>query len=230
MVFSITFAVLGAPEAVRLAGTLRRTGVALASLDAAGEAQEREARKRLLQALQAHVYAELEDVSTRSSNPVAVRVAREALGGLGADERAALDARREERPLSAEEQAEARRELETLEPSATVWGLLLGFLLFGLAPLAIPALILAPVAGGGALLWLFGMSLQTLDGRRASRLRSLLRAAVVWAPFALFALWQPWAVFHVVFPLVLAIAVGYTLVRPERGLADLIAGTCLVPR
>jgi uncharacterized RDD family membrane protein YckC len=230
MLFSITFAVLGAPKAVRLSGTLRRSAAALASLDATGEAPEREARKRLLQGLRAQVYAELAEVSTRSSNPVAVRVAREALGGLGADERAVLDARREERPLSAEETAQARRELEALEPSASLWGLVLGFLLFGIAPLAIPALILAPIARGGALLWLFGMSLQTLDGRRAGRGRSLLRAVVVWAPFVLFQLWQPWAAFHVVFPLVLAIGLVSPLVRPDRGIPDLIVGTCLVPR
>jgi uncharacterized RDD family membrane protein YckC len=230
MLFSVTFAVLGAPEAVRLSGTLRRSSAALASLDAAGEAPERGTRKRLLRGLQAHVYGELEDVSTRSSNPVAVRVAREALGRLGGDERAALEARREEQPLSAEERAEARRELEALEPSASLWGLVLGFLLFGIAPLAIPVLAFAPIARGGALLWLFGTSLQALDGRPASRVRSLLRAVVVWAPFVLFQLWQPWAVFHVVFPLVLAIGVGFTVARPERGLPDQIVGTCLVPR
>jgi hypothetical protein len=79
-------------------------------------------------------------------------------------------------------------------------------------------------------LGLFGTSLQTLDGRRAGRVRSLLRAAVVWAPFVLFQLWQPWTVFHVVFPLVLAAGVGSALARPERGIPDLVVGTHLVPR
>jgi predicted membrane-bound mannosyltransferase len=60
--------------------------------------------------------------------------------------------------------------------------------------------------------------------------RSLARAVVVWAPFVLFQLWQPWAVFHVVFPLVLAIGIGSALARPERGLPDRLVGTCLVPR
>jgi uncharacterized RDD family membrane protein YckC len=228
MLFSVTLALLGAPDVVRLAGTLRRAGAALERLDAVG-APEPE-RERALRLLQARAYAELRDVSTSSSNPVAVRVATEALGSLEADERAAAEALSRERRPTAAELADARRELEAIEPSASPWGLTLGFLLFGIAPLAIPALLLAPLARGGALLWLFGTSLQTLDGRRAGRVRSLLRAAVVWAPFVLFQLWQPWTVFHVVFPLVLAAGVGSALARPERGIPDLVVGTHLVPR
>jgi uncharacterized RDD family membrane protein YckC len=228
MLFSVTLAVLGAPEAVRLSGTLRRAGAALERLD--GVPAPEPEKERALRLLQAHAYAELRDVSTSSSNPVAVRVATEAIGRLGADERAAAEARLRERRPTAAEIAAARRELEAIEPSASPWGLTLGFLLFGIAPLAIPALLLAPLARGGALLWLFGTSLQTLDGQRATRARSLLRAAVAWAPFVLFVVWQPWAVFHVVFPLVLAAGVGSALARPERGIPDLVVGTHLVPR
>ena len=104
-----------------------------------------------------------------------------------------------------------------------MWSVFLGILLYvSVAPLAIPALILAPFFRGGALLALFGMRLQTLDGQRASRLRSLLRAAVVWAPFVAFCFWAPWVVLHVAFPLVLAIGCGFALARPERGIPDLI--------
>jgi len=230
MLFSVSLAVLGAPEAVRLSGTLRRSGAALEDLAAAGDAPGRAATQRGLRLLRTRAYAELTDIANRSSDPVARRVAVDALDRIAPDEQAAIEALLREPPAAAAEFAAARRELETLQPSASLWALVLGFLLFGIAPLAIPALILAPLARGGGLLALFGMSLQTPDGRGASRLRSLARAAVVWTPFVVFQLWQPWTVFHVVFPLVLVVGIASTLARPARSIPDVIAGTWLVPR
>jgi hypothetical protein len=230
MLFSLVLASFVAGETLRLLRTWRRCGAAIERLDAMGERSEQEATKRALRLLQAHTYAELKEVSTRASDPMAARAATKRLESVGADERAAMETLLRERSPTVGELAEARRRLETVKPSASPWSRTLGWLLFGIAPLSIPALILAPLVRGGALLALFGMSLQTLDGRRAGRPRSLLRAMAVWAPFVLFRFWQPWAVVHIVFPLVLAIGIGYTLARPERGIPDLIAGTHLVPR
>jgi hypothetical protein len=229
MLFTLTVAALGAPETMRLAGTLRRSGAALERLAAAG-GPEQEARGEALRLLRAHTYGRLQAVIRSAPDPVAVRVATGALDTVGADERSTMEALLKDRRPSRERLAAARRELEALRPSASLWGLSLGFLLYGIAPLGIPALILAPLVRGGALLALFGVALQTSNGERAGRTRSLLRAVVVWAPILLSRLWQPWIVLHVAFPLVLAAGVGYALARPDRGVADLIAGTHLVPR
>jgi hypothetical protein len=152
------------------------------------------------------------------------------LAQVDAEQREAMEALLAEHAPTAEELAAAREQLDVIKPAPSMGSTMLGIPLFVIAALAVPALILAPIVRGGALLALFGMSLQTLDGQRAGRLRSLLRAVVVWAPFVLFRLWQPWAVVHVVFPLVLVTGVAYTLARPGRGIADLIVGTHLVPR
>jgi uncharacterized RDD family membrane protein YckC len=217
-------------ETVRLLRTWRRCSAAIESLDAMGERSDQETKRRALRLLQAHTYAELKDVATRALNPVSTLAATERLESIRAEERAAMEALLREHSPTAGELAEARRQLEAIEPGASPWSRTLRWLLLGIVPLAIPALILAPIVRGAPLLALFGMSLQTHDGRRAGRLRSLLRAMVVWAPFVLFRLWQPWAVFHIVFPLALVIGISYTLARPERGIPDLIVGTHLVPR
>jgi uncharacterized RDD family membrane protein YckC len=100
------------------------------------------------------------------------------------------------------------------------------------------ALLIAPIARGGLMLRLLGLELVTADGRRASRLRVLWRAAVAWTPA-----WLPIAaqaaignemrrmVWFCVVCLVLAAAGAIVAVlRPSRGLQDRLAGTWIVPR
>lgn len=103
----------------------------------------------------------------------------------------------------------------------------------------------------GPLFWLSGITLQTRDGSRASRARHLARAAAEWAPFLIFlptpaqpSLWlisKPWwfggggpwipSVWLLAMPWTLAIwGTVMALVRPARGIPDLIVGTYLVPR
>ena len=109
-----------------------------------------------------------------------------------------------------------------------------------LAPalIAIPAIFFAVLLSGGLALRISGLVLQTSQGLPAGRLRSLVRALVVWGPFpALFPafglnplasmvpLWMMAAIAAIE-----AVGFGYTLFRPDRGLPDLIAGTYLMPK
>ena len=101
---------------------------------------------------------------------------------------------------------------------------------------SIPGIICGFLFRGGALLYLFGIAVQTMDGSRASRLRCLLRAVVAWSPLLL-----PYLaivaghesigteLLWILFPLAVLGAI-YTIIRPERGIQDRIAGTYLVPR
>jgi len=103
---------------------------------------------------------------------------------------------------------------------------------------AIPASIFAFFLRGGLLFSLFGVAVQTEEGRAAGRARCFGRAAAAWGLFLLFApflllqstflsmffvvllgLWTP----------VLGAAI-IAVVNPERGIPDVLAGTCLVPR
>jgi eukaryotic-like serine/threonine-protein kinase len=117
-----------------------------------------------------------------------------------------------------------------------------------LAYLSIPGIILAFIFRGGLLLALFGTAVQRTDGKRASRLRCLLRAVVAWSPLAV-----PFVVgivgygampsssgairlnaagdrlLECLLPL-MALGSVYAVVKPERGVQDRIAGTYLVPR
>jgi uncharacterized RDD family membrane protein YckC len=89
---------------------------------------------------------------------------------------------------------------------------------------------------------LFGLALVRRDGRRASRLRAALRVFVAWLPTAaaLVALGiNAGAVEHLtagtavalgVFATIHLVALIHAICRPTRSLADLIAGTTIVPR
>jgi hypothetical protein len=98
----------------------------------------------------------------------------------------------------------------------------------------------------GPMFRLSGITLQRRDGSRAGRASYLARAAVTWVPFLIFlptrvdASWlvsdpwwdtwppEPWAL---AVPWVLGLAgIVVAVVRPSRGVPDLIAGTYLVPR
>ncbi len=111
-----------------------------------------------------------------------------------------------------------------------------------LALLSIPAIMCAVVLRGGALLYVFGITVQTADGRPASRWRCLARALVAWFFFTLCALLPlipgiprlnlsltslPFSILPGAVALIAAI---FSVANPERGIPDFIARTHLVPR
>jgi eukaryotic-like serine/threonine-protein kinase len=116
-----------------------------------------------------------------------------------------------------------------------------------LAYLSISGVILAFILRGGLLLALFGIAVQRSDGDRAGRLRCLLRAVVAWSPLAVplvvglgkyggmslsssaIGLNAGDRLLELLLPL-MALGAVYAVLRPERGIQDRIAGTCLVPR
>jgi hypothetical protein len=114
-----------------------------------------------------------------------------------------------------------------------------------LAMLSIPALLLAPLLRGGLLLRLTGIAVQTVHGDPAGRVRCLGRALIAWSPCLSFAVILLIALLvGVPIPggeagrIVMALALSgialagavSAVARPERGLADRLAGTFLVPR
>jgi uncharacterized RDD family membrane protein YckC len=108
--------------------------------------------------------------------------------------------------------------------------------LSSIASFSIPGIIFGFFLRGGVLLYLFGITIQTAEGDRASRWRCLLRAVATWS--SLLVLFLVMATGHksignkLLFVLVPLAVVGaiYSVIRPERGIQDRIAGTYLVPR
>ncbi len=100
----------------------------------------------------------------------------------------------------------------------------------------IPALLAALLFRGGVVLLIAAVTYVRKDGARASRLRLLWRAIVVWAPaIAVFIVavvamgkhltWQPWLAL-----VLLGLLSAVSVLLPERGLQDRLAGTWPVPR
>jgi hypothetical protein len=100
----------------------------------------------------------------------------------------------------------------------------------------LPALVAALAFRGGLILLIAGVTYVRKDGARASRLRLLWRAIVVWGPVfpvfgvTMFALakhltWQPWLALAL-----LGLLAAVSLALPRRGLQDRLAGTWPVPR
>jgi hypothetical protein len=112
------------------------------------------------------------------------------------------------------------------------------------------ALVSAFVGRGGLLLRLLGLAVVGRDGGEVSRVRALARAAVAWSPIFLLAAYAaatgllarlgspgsgldavlvPYAAFAGAFG-ALAAGAAAAIIRPERGWADRILGTWIVPR
>jgi uncharacterized RDD family membrane protein YckC len=100
----------------------------------------------------------------------------------------------------------------------------------------LPALVAAMLFRGGVVLLIAGVTYVKKNGQRASRLRLLWRAIVVWGPVVpvfgvtVFALtkhwtWEPWLALGL-----LGLLAGVSLAMPRRGLQDRLAGTWPVPR
>jgi hypothetical protein len=100
----------------------------------------------------------------------------------------------------------------------------------------LPALVAALLFRGGVVLLIAGVTYVRRDGARASRLRLLWRAIVVWGPvvpvfsvtvfaFTKHLTWQPWLALGL-----LGVLAAVSLALPRRGLQDYLAGTWPVPR
>jgi hypothetical protein len=100
--------------------------------------------------------------------------------------------------------------------------------------------LFAVLLRGGLSFRLFGMGLRDASGERASRLRCAGRSLAVWLPLVVPYGLGAWlamrgsvglglAIF-VAGALIHALAVGYAILRPSRGLQDRVAGTWLVSR
>lgn len=127
-----------------------------------------------------------------------------------------------------------------------VWSEVFAFILL---VLAIPTIISAFIFRGGILLYVFGITVQTREGRKASRFRCLLRAIIPVAPLL---------IIHLIFLLLILLSASfeimvriryfvllwllipsllfvflvviYSIIKPENGIQDVSAGTQLVPR
>ena len=101
---------------------------------------------------------------------------------------------------------------------------------------AVTGLLLAVALRGGLLFRVCGIEVQTGRGEPAGRRRCLLRASVAWSPLFLLSVLvmtvrserlDPFASAAM---LVFLAAGVYAMIRPPRGLPDLVAGTHLMPK
>jgi uncharacterized RDD family membrane protein YckC len=139
--------------------------------------------------------------------------------------------------ITPEEKREAQSKLlpKFRQDRMSLFNILLTFVFVTLF-LGVPAVLLAFVLRGSLLLKIFGIEVQTAHGARAGRLRCLARSAVAWSPaLILLGLWligvKP-ARPEILFPAGLLVLVGaaIAIAIPERGLAERVSGTHLVPR
>jgi hypothetical protein len=120
------------------------------------------------------------------------------------------------------------------KPSLAMLAMVMAMSLF--VYVGLPAVVAALLFRGGLVLLIAGVTHMRRDGARASRLRLLWRAIVVWGPvFPVFAVtmfalmkhltWQPWLALGS-----LGLLAAVSLALPRRGLQDYLAGTWPVPR
>ena len=107
---------------------------------------------------------------------------------------------------------------------------------------------------GGPVFWFLGIEVRRRDGKPAGALRCALRSAIAWIPLTLFSAFMPMFAYvgsrdwqkeklSLAEGILLLIGGGssclmmvsiffliYTVMRPKRGIQDLLVGTCLVPR
>lgn len=209
----------------------------LKELEKEGDIEEATLKKEAIRKVLAYSYSK-----TKSSPQM-----KQLLSGFEDEQIAYLESALEDYPhLTEHEVSEARQNLSDLgayqQPfskysffSILSLGLISGlsFLVF----LSIPAVIFAFILRGGVLFRMFGISIQTVDGKMASRFRCLWRAIVAWSLFPLVLLLQTEVmkdpknpVFMFISLLFVVGAAVYSVVKPERGIQDIIAGTFLVPR
>jgi uncharacterized RDD family membrane protein YckC len=159
--------------------------------------------------------------------------------------------------VSEEEVAEARRVLAATDDPRFIQSEAMSFQesldamlsvvhLFSFAYLiliVIPGIASAFIFRGGLILYLTGITAQTGDGEKASRLRCIWRALIVWSPMLITLIGAIIGLFGfplkmlelssiIIIILWVPLTAGaiYAVVSPERGIQDRLAGTHLVPR
>lgn len=144
---------------------------------------------------------------------------------------------------TAEELKEAEKRFEPVvkqaQPGSMPSSALLGPFVLWIALLfyvGVPALIAALLFRGGLVLLVTGVTYVRQDGQRASRGRVLWRSVVAWSPvlgaviLGGVAMAMKSALFAWVILLLLAGLAAWSVLLPERGLQDRLAGTWPVPR
>jgi eukaryotic-like serine/threonine-protein kinase len=99
--------------------------------------------------------------------------------------------------------------------------------------IAVPSLIAALVCRGGLLVRALGVAFVTRDGAPASRWRLLVRIVLTWSPILVGVALSPvLSAFkaQAIMLALFALGVTWTLLDPQRGLPDRLAGTWAVPR
>jgi len=98
---------------------------------------------------------------------------------------------------------------------------------------------MAAIFRAGPTFRLFDLSIQTLDGESAGRLRCVARAVIAWLPLlALAAVLFGSPIARQILPVpalvsaisIVLLGVAVNMVNPARGIPDWIAGTSVVPR
>ena len=105
-----------------------------------------------------------------------------------------------------------------------------GFFILGI--LGIGGVVLAFVFRGPVLLHLFGIAVQRTDGAPAPRWRCMLRSLVAWLPLIalVFVSRLDATLLDVLLIAAALLGAGWSILQPERGPADRVAGTVLVPK
>ncbi len=223
--------VLGIGDSLSAARALKQSRSALRKLTNIADEQDQRLARGSIRIMQAHGYSTLRSLASDESRGFGRSIAIGMLSGITANDRKELEAALDEHATaSAEEVEAARRRLDAMAPPPRFGPMVPAIVLLGLFPLAVLAMLLAPIVRGAPLLALLGVAVQNAEGGQVSRLRCFLRAVVGWGPFALYHLWQPWPVLYVLFPITVVAGVAVALARPDGGLPDRIVGTRLVPR
>ncbi len=108
----------------------------------------------------------------------------------------------------------------------------LGAALFLIGIFGMMSVVVALLLRDGLALRMSGVTIRRLDGSLPGRWRCVARAALAWSPalLATVSVIRHNAVLPVVLAVLLVAGAAWCLVRPDRGPADLLAGTVLVPR
>jgi uncharacterized RDD family membrane protein YckC len=98
--------------------------------------------------------------------------------------------------------------------------------------LALAAVVVAPLTGGGLGLLVAGLTVQRRDGRRAPLPLLQARAVLAWSPFLLaFLLDVPvLGAAGLVLSAASVVGVAWAAIDPRAGIADRLLGTRLTPR
>jgi hypothetical protein len=120
--------------------------------------------------------------------------------------------------------------MEAFGPVMVPTGLAIAFFILGISGIA--GVVLAFVFRGPVLLHLFGIAVQRTDGAPAARWRCFVRSLVAWSPLIalVFVSDLDATVLDILLIAAALAGAGWSILRPERGPADRLMGTVLVPK